>query len=137
MYLGLIRSRRKRMRQRITIMVLGALLLALMVGTVFVPAAGAHTGAPEEVGQNVATITIRDSSFDPAQITVAPGTTVLWVVEDEGPYNVTAEDGSFASPALYQGYNFSFTFREAGTLAYFNALQPSMSGSVIVGERGA
>jgi plastocyanin len=58
-------------------------------------------------------------------------------VEDESPYTVTAEDGSFASPALYQGYNFSFTFREAGTFAYFNVLQPSMNGSVTVGERDA
>ena len=51
-------------------------------------------------GQNVVTVPIRDFFFDPADITVEPGTTVMWVNEGTHPHTFTSDDGQFDSETL-------------------------------------
>jgi|SRR5437588_12891428 len=84
-----------------------------------------------------ASVRIRDSEFQPRQITVKMGTTVTWKNEGKMAHTVTADDGSFESPTLGAGKSFSQTFAEAGTYRYYCAFHggkdgDGMSGTVVV-----
>jgi plastocyanin len=95
------------------------------------PATGAHGHRG-----GVVEVAIRDFFFAPARLSVAPGTTVVWVNEGAHPHTVTAFDGSFDSGVLMPGDTFAVTFGGSGTLWYFCEIHPSMTGSVTVSDGG-
>jgi plastocyanin len=79
------------------------------------------------------TVKIDNFAFDAQTVTVAPGSTVTWVNQDEEPHTVVADDGkSFRSRALDTGQQFSFTFMSPGTYGYFCSVHPHMTGKVVV-----
>ena len=104
---------------------LSILLLAAFV-VLFVPAA--VVGAQED--QAVVPVSAYDGYFDPADITVPVGTTVVWTNRGEMPHSVTAHDGSFASGLLNPGESYQVTFYELGTYTY--QCSDAMQGSVTV-----
>ncbi len=61
--------------------------------------------------------------LEPAQVTVAPGTTVTWVNEDGERHRVRSESGPtrFDSGNLETGESFSFGFTEPGEYRYVDA----------------
>jgi plastocyanin len=77
-------------------------------------------------------ITIDNFSFTPREITVAAGTTVTWVNQDDVPHTVVSTNQKFRSKALDTDDQFSFTFNDSGTYAYFCSVHPMMTGKVIV-----
>jgi plastocyanin len=87
-------------------------------------------------GQSMVTVPIRDFFFDPANITVEPGTTVMWVNEGTHPHTVTSDDGQFDSEALMPGDSFMVTFSGSGTLTYHCEIHDFMMGSVTVSDSG-
>jgi plastocyanin len=95
------------------------------------PAAGTHGHRG-----GVVEVAIRDFFFAPARLSVAPGTTVVWVNEGAHPHTVTAFDGSFDSGVLMPGDAFVVTFGGSGTLWYFCEIHPFMTGSVTVSDGG-
>jgi plastocyanin len=88
-------------------------VLCLLVLLTFVTVAGAQQ--PEASSEEVV-VSIRDNYFDPADIVVAPGTTVRWVNEGKNPHNVTADNGLFDSGTLYPGDSFWVTLMGRGRL---------------------
>jgi plastocyanin len=79
------------------------------------------------------TVKIANFAFDAPTVTVAPGSTVTWVNDDEDPHTIVAEDGqSFRSKTLDTGDRFSFTFMSPGTYGYFCSVHPHMTGKVVV-----
>ena len=102
--------------------------LSLLVLLVFAPSAWAQ-------GQEV-TVRMEDNFFDPANITVEPGTTVTWVQSGNNPHTTTSYDGLWDSGMIEggSGGTFSFTFEEPGTFDYFCIPHESlgMIGSVTV-----
>ncbi len=79
------------------------------------------------------TVDIENFTFAPAEVSVAPGTTVVWTNHDDIPHTVTSADGAFKSHALDTDDSFSFTFQKAGSYRYFCALHPKMVGTIKVG----
>ena len=80
-----------------------------------------------------ATVTIDNFTFNPATITVSPGTRVVWVNRDDIPHIVVGrDDKSIKSPPLDTGNSYTFTFTHAGTFAYFCGIHPMMQGTVVV-----
>jgi hypothetical protein len=79
---------------------------------------------------------MEDNFFDPANITVEPGTTVTWVQSGSNPHTTTSYDGLWDSGIIGggSGGTFSFTFDEPGTYDYFCIPHESlgMIGSVTV-----
>ena len=59
--------------------------------------------------------------FTPAEIAVAPGTTVTWTNEDDIPHTVAASNGAFRSRAMDTDQQYSFTFTTPGTYGSFSA----------------
>jgi plastocyanin len=76
---------------------------------------------------------IDNFTFAPAELTVAPGTTVVWTNHDDIPHTVTSSNGAFKSHALDTDDSFSFIFEKAGSYRYFCSLHPHMVGTVKVG----
>ena len=106
-------------------LILAALLAATLPVTLSAaPGLSAPAAAPM--------VHISNFTFAPQALKIRVGQTVTWVNDDDIPHNVTAIDRSFKSKVLDTGERFSFTFAKAGTYAYFCALHPHMTGSVIV-----
>jgi plastocyanin len=105
---------------------LGAALLAAALAAAGLSSARAADGE--------ATVKIDNFTFEPAQLTVKPGTTVTWINEDDIPHTVVATNKTFRSKALDTDDKFSFAFTTAGTYEYFCSLHPHMKATVIVGE---
>jgi plastocyanin len=84
-----------------------------------------------------ATIVINGYEYSPSVLTIAPGTTVTWVNEDETPHTVTENGKIFRSAALDTGDRFSYTFAQAGEFTYYCTLHPMMVGKIVVKPAGA
>jgi plastocyanin len=78
------------------------------------------------------TVDIVKFAFTPKEITVAPGTTVVWINHDETPHTVSAADHAFVSKALDTDDRYEHTFTEEGDVAYFCTVHPFMTGVVHV-----
>jgi plastocyanin len=79
------------------------------------------------------TVSIYAHAFDPAQLSVAPKTTVTWVNNDTVAHTVTADDGLFDSGVLQPGESYSVWFDGSGQVTYHCKIHPDMKGSLIVG----
>ena len=99
-----------------------------------------ETASPTEVAggctegaTGAQTVTIKDFAFDPADLTVAAGTTVTWTNADATGHTATADDGSFDCRPLAGGASRSFTFATPGTFDYHCAIHgPTMAGRITV-----
>ncbi len=79
-----------------------------------------------------AQVKIANFTFDPPTLTVKAGTIVTWVNADDIPHVVSERDGKFRSSALDTDDKFSQTFSTAGTVEYFCAIHPHMTGKIVV-----
>jgi plastocyanin len=88
-------------------------------------------------------VTVRDGSFEPSEITVAEGTTVTWVNEDEQGHTVTNGEGGApaAEPLFDEPLNaeqtVSYTFEEPGTYPVTCRVHHDMQMTVTVEESGS
>ncbi|EMA39064.1 plastocyanin/azurin family copper-binding protein [Halococcus hamelinensis] len=103
--------------------------------------AAAQEGNSSGGGETVAVGSGSGLSFDPEELTIAPGTTVTWEWTGQGgAHNVVADDGAFDSgdPEDGDDITFSHTFPEAGEFPYHCAPheEVGMVGTVIVQEGG-
>jgi plastocyanin len=85
------------------------------------------------------TITLSNNLFEPKELTIEPGTVVVWK-DVAGPHTVRADDGSFESPIMTAGQEFSRKFESEGRYPYFCTLHGSaggheMAGVIIVARR--
>jgi plastocyanin len=116
------------MNQRIAGRVFG---LALGVAV----AALAGTGTAQQLAAPTpAEIAIDNFAFEPAVLTVAPGTQVTWVNRDEEPHTVVSavKEQPFKSQALDTNDKFSFVFAKPGTYKYFCSVHSHMVGTIVV-----
>jgi len=127
---------------------LGALGAAIVVLLVFASIAVAQStsdqstsdqASPDQTGpvqaapvENPVTVNIQDDAFEPATTSIAPGTTVTWVNNDDEAHTVTADEGLFDSGRLDPGDSYSVWFDGSGTVAYHCEPHPHMTGSIEV-----
>src|SRR5690242_6378180 len=78
------------------------------------------------------TVEIKKFLFEPKEITIAPGTKVVFVNRDETPHQIKADDGSFVSKALDTDDRHEQVFATAGDFSYVCTLHPFMTGVVHV-----
>ena len=92
---------------------------------------------PEEDDDQIVEVLMVNNTFEPAEITIEAGTSVIWVNDDPVIHDVVAgtrddPTGAFQSPDIESGGGFSHTFEEPGTYDYFCSYHPGMDGTVIV-----
>jgi len=77
-------------------------------------------------------IDIAKFAYGPPEITIAPGTTVVWTNHDETPHTVTSKDKSFASKGMDTNDTFEHTFAGECDFTYICTVHPFMTGVVHV-----
>ena len=77
-------------------------------------------------------VSMQNSKFTPATITVAVNSTVKWTNNDSYNHNVKSNDGTFQSPTLAGGATYTHTFTTAGTYNYVCTFHSGMTGTVVV-----
>ncbi|SRR5712691_9539051 len=89
-----------------------------------------------------ATVAMSSFRFQPSEVHILPGQTVLWSNSDPVQHTVTADDGSFDSGLVDPGATFSMGFDAPGTYQYY--CQPhggpglvGMSGTIVVDDPNA
>jgi plastocyanin len=111
-----------RKRQMIVVAVLAALLCA----------AAAISQGKEKAPQAKDKVTLSNNKFEPKALTVKAGSEVIWE-NKEGTHNVTADDGSWASPTLAAGQTFSHKFDKPGKYPYYCTFHGAKGGHNMAG----
>ncbi len=79
-------------------------------------------------------VTIDNFAFAPADLTIAAGTRVEWINQDDEPHSIVVADPAMPlkSGGLDTGETFAATFDRPGTYAYFCSIHPQMTGTITV-----
>ncbi|HET7034903.1 MAG TPA: cupredoxin domain-containing protein [Thermomicrobiaceae bacterium] len=102
------------------------------------PASPAATPSAVATSSSPATgevqVQIVNFAFEPATITIKPGTTVVWTNTSPTQHTTTSRQPAnvWDSGIMEPGAVFRFTFQQAGEFDYWCALHPDMLGKVIV-----
>jgi len=96
----------------------------------------APTAAPAQASGQSVTISVKDFAFNSKELTVSPGTTVIWQNNDSVRHTVTSDTGLFDGN-LPGGADFQFTFSQPGTYPYYckphgGPGEKGMSGVIVV-----
>jgi plastocyanin len=104
-------------------------LIAPAFGAAFVlPAIFATAAEPAPTLE----VKIAKFAYAPKEITIAPGTKIVWTNGDETPHTVTSNDKSFASKGLDTDDKFEHVFSKEGDFGYICTVHPFMTGVVHV-----
>jgi len=107
-------------------------LLTFLLATLSGIAAGVQSPSTGTRSIQTPSVEISKFAFTPKEITVTPGTKVIWTNHDETPHTVSAVDKGFMSKALDTDDRFEYTFASEGDFSYFCTLHPFMTGIVHV-----
>jgi plastocyanin len=77
-------------------------------------------------------VRVENFTFNPAEITVRPGTTVRWLNGDDIPHSIVAAGASFHSKPFDTDETYATTLTQAGEINYLCGLHPHMKGKIIV-----
>lgn len=97
-------------------------------------ASGGGTAATA-AAEGDAQVEMVDIAFEPGEVTVATGGTVVWTNEDGVAHTVTKESGpgeDFDSGDLEAGGTFEVAFDQSGTVEYLCTIHSGMAGTVVV-----
>ena len=103
----------------------GALLALAVCGSM-------GCGRPARPQPVTHTVTIEAVAFQPADITVHVGDTIVWVNKDPFPHTVTAASGDLSSPDIAASASWQWTATAAGDRSYVCKYHPTMKGTVSV-----
>lgn len=79
------------------------------------------------------TIVIKNFAFEPASLTVAPGTKITVINEDQAPHTVTANDKAFDTGTIAGGKRGQVTApNKPGNYPYICTIHQYMTGTLIV-----
>jgi hypothetical protein len=69
-------------------------------------------------------VTALDDKFEPAKITIAPGTTIRWTNKGSHKHTVTSANDAWDSGDLASGQSYTATFTKAGTFDWKSRFKP-------------
>jgi plastocyanin len=78
------------------------------------------------------TVTIRNFAFDPAELTIARGDTVVWSNTDFVPHSSTARNSAWDSKEIGANATWRDVPPAAGRYDYYCVLHPTMKGTIVV-----
>ncbi len=120
---------------------LAILMGVIVLGALTVLGCGSSSNQPSSGGgtntqSSGNTVILKDTSFQPQQITISTGSELTWINQDSVNHTVvgdgTGPGGDFQSKTLQPGEEFSFIFDQPGNYPYHCSIHPSMKGTVIV-----
>jgi plastocyanin/uncharacterized membrane protein YozB (DUF420 family) len=97
--------------------------------------ATAITPQPTAQSQNELVVPMANFIFNPKDVVIPVGATVIWVNQDGAPHTATADDGKlFKSDLLSAGQQFKHTFDQLGEFPYYCELHGSPGGADMAGK---
>ena len=97
-------------------------------------AAAAAAAAPPQAKAKEHKVSIENIKYEPKELRVKKGETVVWTNADDRDHTVTADDGSFASKKMSGRDTYEHKFTKAGKFKYHCDYHPRMKAVVIVEE---
>jgi plastocyanin len=94
--------------------------------------AWAPTATPARVQINDVGPDIHQWHFEPRDVTIQPGTTVIWHNAGKQTHTVTADDKSFDSGNVASGGDWQWTFQHTGDFVYHCTPHPWMKATIHV-----
>jgi plastocyanin len=77
-------------------------------------------------------VILGDAGFEPSELTVAVGATVVFENQGKSVGIVSSKARGFNSGRLVSGDKWEHTFEEAGTFEYLNTIKASQKGTIVV-----
>ncbi len=77
-------------------------------------------------------VSIINMSFQPANLTIAAGDTVVFANQDNAPHTATDDAGAFDTGRLTNGQSAHLTFPSTGQFAYHCDIHRMMKGTITV-----
>ena len=78
------------------------------------------------------TVLIKNFSFEPAEIAISAGDSIVFTNEDGAPHTATDDNGAFDTGRLNRDQSATLTFPSAGNFAYHCAFHPRMTGTITI-----
>ena len=75
---------------------------------------------------------MKDVGYQPAELSVSRGDTIVWKNEDFIPHTSTARDGSWDSKAINADSSWSYVANQPGRHEYYCVFHPNMHGTIEV-----
>src|SRR4029079_1914456 len=88
--------------------------------------------APTALGATTKQVNITGGGLPPKTVNIHAADGIRWKNTDNKNHQIVSTRGTFASPVIGPGKTYTFTFHEAGTYDYRDALYPSRTGTVKV-----
>jgi plastocyanin len=96
-------------------------------------AGGGGSSGPAAAPTTPDTIVIKNFAFVPASLTVAPGTKITVINQDQAPHTVTANDKSFDTGTIAGGQRGEVTApTRPGNYPYICTIHQYMTGTLVV-----
>lgn len=76
-------------------------------------------------------VTINKNGFEPAELKVKKGATVIWTNADSVQHTIVVDNGA-STPAIPAKREAAITFQKAGTYSYYDKNNPDLKATVIV-----
>jgi WD40 repeat protein len=73
-----------------------------------------------------------DDDYDPAELTIIKGSTVIWTNDDSSIHTVKEDDDEFESGSILPGNSWSYTFDTVGSYNYSCQYDDDYQGQIIV-----
>lgn len=140
-----LRGANTRSRRGPVVAVFVAIALLIAIPTVIMAANGwdidmwnMHGGGrntasdPVVRGGSTADVRIEDFAFEPGNLEVPVGATVMWTNQDSAPHDATARNGDWKSDRLSNEESDTLTFTSAGTFDYSCSIHPGMKARLVV-----
>ena len=84
-----------------------------------------------------AQISITDTGFQPASVSVQPGESLTFTNQASGPQSVTSDEGLFDSGSIAPGGGFSMAIAVPGNHTYHSTVTPALTGVIQVASPAA
>jgi plastocyanin len=105
------------------------LVLAAVAATGFMPGITAAATGPKSTTH---TVVIEAMRFDPQELTVKVGDTIVWINHDPFPHTATAVGRQFDSHEIASQRSWKYTASRTGVFIYACSLHPTMLGTLRV-----
>ena len=109
-----------------------SLAMAGMAFALLASGSRAEDAAAPAAAADGVVVKIENFTFNPAELTVKPGTVVAFLNADDIPHSVVEKDKKFKSKPLDTGDKFTMTFTDAGEISYYCGFHNHMTGKIIV-----